>query len=183
MTKPCKDCLAELIVPPRGYQMRPAPHPGPRCATHHRVEQLRRKKAAQEKRRQDTYGLTPEEHASLLALQGGSCAICQIARGVTRALAVDHDHAQARLDGHDPEKGCRTCVRGLLCKSCNRTLGRFRDQPEAFERAAAYLRHPPARDLAGVLARSASAASGSSSTRAGSSAGSATATASSGSKT
>lgn len=180
--------MAELIGNPSRIKLRPAPYPGPRCATHHRVEAMRRKKAAQEKRRLAIYGLAPEVHAALLRLQGGVCAICQKVRGITRALAVDHDHAQAARDGHEPEKGCPTCTRGLLCKRCNRTLGDYRDDPEVFQRFADYLRHPPMRDLTGMAARtasarSASAAGGTRSDAAGSSAAGATATASSGERT
>jgi hypothetical protein len=138
--RPCKDC--------EPGSKRPAPHPGPRCATHHRAELQRRRLAAAEKRRQSIYGLSPTEHAALLAIQGGACAICQKARGVRRALAVDHDHNQARLDGHAEEQGCKKCVRGLLCKRCNRTLGDYRDDPEVFRRAASYLENWPFRSIA-----------------------------------
>jgi hypothetical protein len=172
----CKDCRAEIVLAPgqrSPVKLRPAPHPGPRCATHHRVEALRRKKAAQERRRESVYGITAADHAALLELQGGKCAICQAATGARRALAVDHDHAQARLDGHEPDKGCPTCVRGLLCKRCNRILGDFRDDPERFQRAADYLRNWPMRRV-----RSASATAGSTSARAGSSAAGAPVTAS-----
>jgi hypothetical protein len=176
----CKDCLADLAVRAYGetipVKLRPAPHPGPRCATHHRVEALRRKKAAQERRREQVYGITAADHAALLALQGGKCAICQKATGARRALAVDHDHAQARLDGHDEDKGCPRCVRGLCCKRCNRILGDLRDDPETFQRAADYLRNWPMSRV-----RSASATNGSGSTGpAGSSASGAAAKASSG---
>jgi hypothetical protein len=181
----CKDCRAEIAVRPgqkSPVKLRPAPHPGPRCATHHRVEALRRKKAAQARRRESVYGLTNVDHDALLVLQGGACAICQKARGVRRALAVDHDHELARQHDHDEDKGCRECVRGLLCKRCNRLLGEFRDDPETFERAAAYLRYPPMADVRASRtgsARSAAASAGSASARAGSTASAAEATASS----
>jgi hypothetical protein len=35
----------------------------------------------------------------------------------------------------------RASVRGLLCFSCNSGLRKYRDNPEFFDRAAAYLRH------------------------------------------
>lgn len=176
--KPCKDCLAELVGAPPPKAMRPAPHPGPRCATHHRVELIRRRKAAGEKRRQALYGLTPDEHAVLLWYQGGACAICQKARGIRRALAVDHDHARAREHDHDEDKGCGLCVRGLLCKRCNRILGDFRDDPETFQRAAEYLLSWPS-----SRALSAWVAAGSPSVRATSSAAGATGSATSSART
>jgi hypothetical protein len=93
------------------------------------------------------YGLTAEDYEALLFAQGGVCAICQVARGVSRRLSVDHDHKQAVLDGHDPDKGCKNCVRGLLCGSCNKMLGHLRDDPTAFERAATYLMYWPSRHV------------------------------------
>lgn len=138
----CKDCTAEGVT-----TARPAPHPGPRCVTHHRAVTKARKAAAHGRRIVTTYGITPEEYAALLALQGGACAICTRATGATRRLSVDHDHAQARADGHAAETGCRVCVRGLLCRPCNDALGHFRDSPEAGIRLALYLTYPPARRL------------------------------------
>lgn len=77
------------------------------------------------------YGLTAKEYEALLESHGGKCAICgeaesQVIRGKTLRLAVDHCHAK----GH---------VRGLLCANCNSGLGRFKDDPAALRRAAAYL--------------------------------------------
>jgi hypothetical protein len=89
------------------------------------------------------YGITVTDYAELLAKQGFTCAICQRATGKTRRLAVDHDHAQAVDDGHDETTGCPKCVRGLLCKPCNRLLGHVRDDPETLRRAARYLEEPP----------------------------------------
>lgn len=92
-----------------------------------------------------TYGITSEEYWATFSYQAGKCAICCKATGRTKRLAVDHDH-KCRA-GHDPKKGCRECVRGLLCGPCNRFLGRLGDSPEAFERAARYLRDPPFKAL------------------------------------
>jgi len=130
----CKDCEPGT--------KRPTPHPGPRCATHHRAVVKARREAARDKRIEQTYSLSPAEYEALLAIQGGVCAICRRATGKVRRLAVDHDHSCC-----DGPTSCGRCVRGLLCKPCNRMLGHLRDDPEAARRAAEYLTYPPARDL------------------------------------
>jgi hypothetical protein len=146
----CKDCGPG--------SKRPTPHPGPRCATHHREAVVRRRVAARDKRIEDTYNLTATDYDALLAYQDGACAICQRATGKTRRLSVDHDHACC-----NGPRSCGRCVRGLLCKPCNRMLGHLRDQPRAFLRAAEYLTNWPS-----ALARSVSAGVGSHWARAGS---------------
>jgi hypothetical protein len=78
------------------------------------------------------FGMTPEDYDVMLVAQGGVCAICGTAErecrgGRPKHFAIDHDHRTGR-------------VRGLLCHLCNRTLGRLKDRPELFEKAAAYLR-------------------------------------------
>ncbi|MFJ9413080.1 endonuclease VII domain-containing protein [Streptomyces sp. NPDC101227] len=127
--KPCKDCPAET-----GKKHRPAPHPGPRCATHWRAEQKRRKEAAHASHVANVYGLGHRDYDRLKELQGGVCAICQRATGATRRLSVDHDHQTG-------------AVRGLLCRPCNNMLGHGRDSKDFFARAVAYLIAPPARRL------------------------------------
>ena len=62
------------------------------------------------------FGLTLESYEELFAKQNGACAICRSTdakgpRGTSR-LAVDHDHVTGK-------------IRGLLCSSCNRLLGRI----------------------------------------------------------
>jgi hypothetical protein len=83
------------------------------------------------------HGFTVAEIESAARAQRGACAVCQ--RPLPAVPIVDHDHELARLHGHPETRGCRRCVRGLLCEDCNLGLGRFRDDPEALRRAAAYL--------------------------------------------
>lgn len=130
----CKDCVTDGVT-----TVRPAPHQGPRCATHHRTVRRSRKAALHEKRVQDTYGLAPGDYQRLYAAQGGVCAICgpwSGRNGASRRLSVDHNHATGE-------------VRGLLCRPCNTLVGQFRDNPAVFARGADYLTTPPARKVLG----------------------------------
>ncbi len=80
-----------------------------------------------------TYGIGIEEYDAMFRRQAGKCAIC---RGGTSKnfLATDHNHKTGE-------------VRGLLCATCNKVLGKFRDDPERFYRAAHYLKSPPSRQV------------------------------------
>jgi hypothetical protein len=85
-------------------------------------------------RREAIYGLTPQQQADLLAVQGGKCAICRRDQKM-RALAVEHNH-ETKL------------VRGFGCKHCNHdVLGNLYDSPEMALRALVYLINPPARKI------------------------------------
>lgn len=137
MSGPCKDCRAEKTVagfPENVALTRPAPYPGPRCATHHRKFKAAAKARTAERRDESVYGLKPGGYEELLRIQGGHCFICQRATGKTRRLSVDHDHQTGM-------------VRGLLCRPCNTLIGHLRDDPQAGERIAAYLHWPPALKL------------------------------------
>lgn len=75
--------------------------------------------------------ITFADYERMLAAQGGVCALCRqpetvVQHGRVARLSVDHDHRTGR-------------VRGLLCRACNTTLGRFNDDPELFRRALDYL--------------------------------------------
>lgn len=127
--KRCSDCDKQGITTFRVIKGRG------RCATH--LRELRRSESRKTHGAhiQRTYGITSEEYDALYEAQGGVCAICQRAKGTgRRRLAVDHCHKTGE-------------VRGLLCKTDNVYLGRLRDDPEAFRRAAAYLENPPARKV------------------------------------
>lgn len=130
--KPCIDC--------EPGSKRPTPHPGPRCATHHRGVIAVRKKAAHDKMVQKVYGLEPGDYDRLYEGQGGRCAIagCR-ATGRVKRLAVDHDHSTG-------------LPRGLLCGPHNQVIGYNRDNPDAFRSLADYLENPPARSILAWLA-------------------------------
>ncbi|CAB4179406.1 Recombination endonuclease VII [uncultured Caudovirales phage] len=59
--------------------------------------------------------------------QDYKCAICGVhEENVTKALAVDHDHATG-------------LVRGYLCNNCNRGIGLLKDDPKVLQNAIDYL--------------------------------------------
>lgn len=110
------------------------------------MEQARRRReAARKANLKSRHHMTPEQYDELLAFQGGTCYMCP-ARGVRRALQVDHDHAYAREHcAHPADQSCEECWRGLLCGTHNNMLGRgARDDPSVLLRGAEYLQHPPA---------------------------------------
>ena len=128
----CIDCITEKIK-----TWRPAPYPGPRCATHNRKKVKERRANSHIAHIQRTYGISGDEYLELKRSQGGLCAICGPWTGRNGryvSLSVDHNHKTGE-------------VRGLLCRVCNRILGMFRDNPVAFQRAAEYLVNPPARKV------------------------------------
>lgn len=73
------------------------------------------------------YHITLSEYQSLLAEQGGCCAICgrhESEINSKRMLCVDHDHQTGQ-------------VRGIVCQICNMGLGAYENKKELFE---AYLK-------------------------------------------
>jgi hypothetical protein len=143
--KPCKDCVADLLNVEPKHGWRPAPHPGPRCVTHHRAWKRRNRDLAHGRRLESNFGITSELYWAIYEFQGGRCAICRLATGKAKRLAVDHDHELAKLHDHPVDQACRLCVRGLLCSRCNRWgVPLFLD---AILRALDYLTNPPARKV------------------------------------
>jgi hypothetical protein len=71
------------------------------------------------------------------AAQGGRCPIGLEPLGA--AFAVDHDHVLAVRHGHAAQRGCRSCVRALVCNKENAALGAFGDDPVRLRRAADYI--------------------------------------------
>lgn len=69
------------------------------------------------------------DYDRLFSLQKGKCAICMQPQNSSRnkALAVDHDHTTGK-------------VRGLLCDTCNRALGLFKDDIFILSMSIEYLK-------------------------------------------
>lgn len=115
------------------------PTPGDRCTTHWRAKRTRDRAASHARRVKSGFNLQDGEYDSLKEYQDGLCAICRRNKGISRRLAVDHDHKCC------PGKtSCGECVRGLLCSPCNSMLAHARDDPAMFLRAQQYLKIPPA---------------------------------------
>lgn len=130
----CKECAPGTH--------RPAPYPGPRCHTHHRLKVQADKDREHSRAVFRKYRITGEQYWALYEAQGGVCYICGRATGTRKKrLPVDHDHRCC------PElPACGKCVRGLLCGPCNQgVLGHLRNDPEALKRGITYLLNPPAK--------------------------------------
>ena len=78
------------------------------------------------------YGITLDEYNEMARNQNNVCAICHNPEysvdkdGGPRMMAVDHCHTTTK-------------VRALLCSSCNKALGGFKDDPELLRKAASYI--------------------------------------------
>lgn len=115
----CKQCFADYRI---------------KHATRHkqyRKEWYRRNESRVRETALKKYGLTLAEYDRLLVAQDGKCAICGNAETTKlhskiRVLAVDHCHNTGK-------------IRGLLCGSCNKGLGSFRDDPKLLQKARGYL--------------------------------------------
>lgn len=73
------------------------------------------------------YGVNMQHVQTLLAAQGGKCAICGTTEHGGKNWHLDHDHTTG-------------VTRGALCKACNMALGFFKDSSTLLEAAAAYLK-------------------------------------------
>lgn len=71
-----------------------------------------------------TYGMTPGDYQRLFDSNDGKCWICFQPKDYW--LHVDHNHVTGQ-------------IRGLLCNTCNRSLGLFKDDKNILRKAAEYL--------------------------------------------
>jgi len=109
------------------------------------IKQDRRNFRKQHPRKQREYDLKKKfkigfsELEVMLEAQGGVCAGCGTTESGQKSgeWHVDHDHACCphRRDG----RTCGNCIRGILCRACNLTLGNAKDDPERLRRLATYL--------------------------------------------
>lgn len=129
----CVDCVAGGQTSARPIVN--APSRTPLCFTHHRARKREQRSAKRAAEVQRTRGVSATDGADLLRFQGGLCWFCRRATGATKALAFDHDHKHC-----SGKTSCATCLRGRLCGPCNQMLGHLRDDADAFQRVADYLR-------------------------------------------
>ena len=96
------------------------------CKTALRVADGRAAESARKHYYSSRYGLTLTQAEQL---REAGCAICgsQGKDGRWGNLHIDHDHQTG-------------VVRGALCTNCNTGLGKFREDPDLLDTAAAYLR-------------------------------------------
>lgn len=110
----CKDCTK---VRTAAYY---AANKDKQAAAHRQWVANNRERVAAHKAR-SAYGLSVEEYEQLKRER--KCAIC----GNTERLRIDHCHVSER-------------VRGVLCDSCNKGLGFFKDDPARLRAAVRYLK-------------------------------------------
>ena len=88
------------------------------------------RKVYHRKRQLAEYGLTLKDYERMLKSQDGKCAICGTTdTGKKDYFRIDHCHKTGK-------------VRGLLCHSCNVSLGLFKDSRELLQKAYNYLTQP-----------------------------------------
>lgn len=87
------------------------------------------------------YGISLEQYEALKMSQAGKCAGCGKTEEETGLFHVDHSHACCPADKNGTIVGgaCGKCVRGLLCRGCNYTLGHVKDDPAILRRLTSYL--------------------------------------------
>lgn len=128
----------------------------PRCPEHWREWDRHEKLRQRAKRAADGYGLTPEQRAALIELQGGVCPITGQGLDLEiranggprlRKSATDHDHACCA-----GPPTCGRCTRGITTGWVNRDLIGRLEQMEggglaAAQRLVAYFTESPYQQL------------------------------------
>lgn len=71
------------------------------------------------------YGITLEEYNLMLVKQNNKCAVCGDFP-IKQRLHVDHKHTTGK-------------IRGLLCQSCNVSIGKMKEDPLLLRKLASYI--------------------------------------------
>lgn len=113
---------------PAGFASADRQNSGRRLAGSSDVEKRRAENFRQNIRK---YGLTVPQYEAKLAAQNGVCMICgkpprENGKRAAARLHIDHDHVTG-------------AIRDLLCLSCNRGAGYFKDDPALMRAAAEYI--------------------------------------------
>jgi hypothetical protein len=104
---------------------------------HPHLESPESKKKPNRKYRISSYGLTQEQFDRLLEALDRACVMCHTPFKERQPVWVDHDHACCP----GKNRSCGKCVRGLLCLSCNISLG-YSERRYAMARACRTARPP-----------------------------------------
>ena len=101
----------------------------------HQKEKPEMFKKRQRKYALSQHNLTIEKYEEILQKQNNSCEICKTnISKFEKNLYVDHDHNCC-----SGQNSCGSCIRGLLCASCNFMIGLSKDSPEVLKYAIIYL--------------------------------------------
>lgn len=137
-TKTCKDCSKEKPLSEYSKFSRSADGLDYRCKPCKAVRQKKWSDSIpdkhlyyRERNLRKAFGIGLDEYNAMLEKQGGVCSICEqeettVRAGRVMALSVDHCHETGK-------------IRGLLCNSCNRALGKFKDSVQHLTAAIRYL--------------------------------------------
>jgi hypothetical protein len=87
------------------------------------------------------YGISRDDQARLWAYQGECCGGC--GRKPSHKPDTDHDHELAKEHEHPDDQACAICMRGFLCRYCNKYILGMGYTADQLESVAAYLRDPP----------------------------------------
>lgn len=87
------------------------------------------------------FKITLDAYNLLLQKQNYVCAICGksetiIKHGKLLNLSIDHDRSCCAN-----EESCGSCIRGLLCQSCNTGIGKLNDDINVLNSAITYLQN------------------------------------------
>lgn len=136
----CVDCIAEGVTTARPIASGTRKK---RCTTHTRAAKKQARLNAHARTTQNRFQITGEQYWALYEAQGGRCAVCRIATGKTKRLAVEHDHKAECIQrgDHPADTGCPLCIRGLACGPCNQNL--IVHPVDTLLRAVAYKFAPP----------------------------------------
>lgn len=141
--KPCRNCNTTLKYVngsncvicsyDRGDRPRtPRSNPKPFDPVAYALREQRKDKQRGRLRR--LYGITPEQYFSMLEEQQHRCKICEVHQSELKSNFAGRD--VFRIDHcHDTGK-----VRGLLCDSCNVSLGHMKENVESLSRMIDYIK-------------------------------------------
>jgi hypothetical protein len=116
----CKECSNKYIR--ERYRKNPEIYKLTNQRHHNKYPNAKKKNSIK-----SIYNISLDEYQDILVKQNNSCAICLTHRdSFKKELDIDHCHI-------------KNIVRGILCPSCNKALGLFKDSEDILKSALQYL--------------------------------------------